>query len=102
MSQLKAIARDLMCPVVLSVALDSMPSTSSTKPHMSELLAMGSISEVDAVLLIHREEVHELASQQIDRAEIIVARNKSGATKSVWLGFDKTTARFYTLDRMIL
>lgn len=111
--QLKAMAKDLRCPVLaLSQLSREVERRDDKRPMMSDLRDSGSIEQdADVVIFLYRAEYYLARSQPkagtaahgswIDamrdeegRAEIIVAKHRGGpeGTRTVW--FDKTLTRF--------
>lgn len=110
---LKLLQREFSCPVVLLSQLSRESEKRSTRrPQLSDLRDSGSIeADADAVLLIHNPFFggagddgllddpaanYQIASAQ-ENVEIIIAKNRLGATGSVKLGFDRTLGRFFNL-----
>ncbi len=89
---LKAIAKDIGVPVFALSQLnrDRNKRADSKKPILSDLKDSGAIeADADVVLFIHREQGQEHDSREAAEAEIIVAKQRSGPTKSIrvtWLG----------------
>ena len=105
---LKALARELNVPVIalsqLSRAVEQRPDH---RPMLSDLRESGAIEQdADIVLFLYREayystEVDEDKQDQIDanKTELIVAKNRHGATGSIELTFDKEFTRFRAVDK---
>jgi len=96
--RLKTLARDLKVPVIALSQLNRAVETREDKrPRMADLRESGAIEQdADMVLLIHRPE-HYDANDQPGIAELIVAKNRNGATDTVKLTFLKNLTRFENL-----
>lgn len=101
---LKSIAKDLNVPVIGLSQLNRLVEARPTKrPQLSDLRESGSIEQdADVVLLLHRPEHYELdtfddGSSTTNKAEIIIAKNRNGATGSVKVAFAKEYADFNSL-----
>ena len=107
--QLKAIARDLNVPVIalsqLSRAIEQRPDH---HPQLSDLRESGSIEQdADVVAFIHRddkyvtperwEQQHPTDPYPENLAQLIIAKNRHGPTRTVHLYFDGKFSRFETL-----
>lgn len=89
-SELKALAKELKIPVVVSSQLNrNADSRESKKPQLSDLKESGSLEQdADVVLLIHRDGRD---------AEVIVAKNKNGPTGTISMEYIGAQTRF--IDR---
>lgn len=107
--QLKAIARDLNVPVIaisqLSRAIEQRPDH---HPQLSDLRESGSIEQdADVVAFIHREDKYLTPEQWEQRhptdaypanlAQLVIAKNRHGPTRTIHLYFDGKFSRFQTL-----
>ena len=107
--QLKAIARDLNVPVVaisqLSRAIEQRPDH---HPQLSDLRESGSIEQdADVVAFIHRDDKYLTAEQWEQRhptdpypenlAQLVIAKNRHGPTRTIHLFFDGKFSRFLNL-----
>ncbi len=93
--RLKTLARELNVPVVALSQLNRAVETREDKrPRMADLRESGAIEQdADIVLLLHRPEYYD-ANDQPGIAELIVAKNRNGATNTVKLTFLKNLTRF--------
>lgn len=89
---LKGIARELNVPVVALSQLSRGPeSRTDHRPMMSDLRESGAIEQdADVVCLLFREEYYKKDDPDVkNKGEVIVAKNRNGATdtiKLVWRG----------------
>lgn len=103
---LKAIAKELGVPIIalsqLSRAVETRGSTK--KPQLSDLRESGAIEQdADMVLFIHPPEYYGLTEDESAQptqgiAEVIVAKNRNGALKTVALKFIGHLTKFTDLD----
>jgi replicative DNA helicase len=102
--QLKTLSMDEAIPVVaLSQLNRECESRAGHRPRLSDLRDSGSIEQdADIVLLLHREDYYrqiENPSESIDGlAEVIVAKNRCGATGTAKLVFLPETVKFGDLS----
>ena len=106
---LKMMAKDLNIPVICCAQLSrgTEGHGKNHKPQLADLRESGSIEQdADIVLFLYREayystEVDEDKQDQIDanKTELIVAKNRHGATGSIELTFDKEYTRFRSVDK---
>ena len=96
--RLKTLARELKVPVIaLSQLNRAVENREDRRPRMADLRESGAIEQdADFVLLLHRPEYYD-ANDQPGIAELIVAKNRNGATESVKLTFLKSITRFENL-----
>jgi replicative DNA helicase len=96
--RLKALARDLKVPVIaLSQLNRAVESREDRRPRMADLRESGAIEQdADLVLLLHRPEYYD-PNDQPGVAELIVAKNRNGATGTIKLAFLKNFMRFENL-----
>lgn len=93
--KLKILAKELDLPVIaLSQLNRAAENREDKRPRMADLRESGAIEQdADLVLLLHRPEYYDL-NDQPGIAELIVAKNRNGATGLVKLSFIKECARF--------
>ncbi|MBC7576711.1 MAG: replicative DNA helicase, partial [Tardiphaga sp.] len=115
-TSLKALAKELNCPVIaLSQLSRQVESRDDKRPQLSDLRESGSIEQdADAVIFVYREEYYlqnkeprpgtpEHEKWQLDmslvhgRAEVIIAKQRHGPTGTVELQFEGQFTRFSDL-----
>lgn len=93
--RLKTLARELHIPVVaLSQLNRAVENREDRRPRMADLRESGAIEQdADLVLLLHRPDYYD-PNDQPGIAELIIAKNRNGATGSPKLTFLKNITRF--------
>ncbi|MBX6312722.1 MAG: replicative DNA helicase [Isosphaeraceae bacterium] len=96
--RLKTLARELQVPVIaLSQLNRAVENREDRRPRMADLRESGAIEQdADLVLLLHRPEYYD-PNDQPGIAELIVAKNRNGATGTIKLTFLKNFMRFENL-----
>ena len=100
--RLKALARELEVPVIaLSQLNRAVENREDRRPRMADLRESGAIEQdADLVLLLHRPEYYD-PNDQPGVAELIIAKNRNGATGNPKLTFLKNYTRFENLSNMV-
>ena len=96
---LKAVARELNCPVVaLSQLSRAAEQRTEKKPQLSDLRDSGAIEQdADVVILLFREDYYsdtEQNDEQNSKADIRIAKNRNGSTGTFHLTFVREITRF--------
>ncbi len=96
----KALARELNVPVILLAQLNrQVEGRESKEPRLSDLRESGAIEQdADVVLLVHRDEFYYPEREECKgKADIIVAKQRGGATGKVKLMWNAPFTRFENL-----
>ncbi|MBE7413418.1 MAG: replicative DNA helicase [Leptospiraceae bacterium] len=100
---LKQMAKEANCPIIalsqMSRAIEQR--SKDQRPQLSDLRESGAIEQdADIVAFIHREDMvrppEEVKPEMVNKAEIIIAKNRSGRMKSFFLTFTPEYGKFDT------
>lgn len=101
----KSMAKELGCPVVaLSQLSRAVENRDDKRPQLSDIRESGSIeAEADLVMLLYRDSYYKAKEEhrpevenyeEVQEAEIIIAKHRNGPTGKVILGFQPAFARY--------
>jgi replicative DNA helicase len=92
------VARELQIPVVVLCQLNRGPEMRPDhRPLLSDIRESGALEQdADVVIGLYRDHYYNPESDPAE-TEVIVLKNRNGATDTVKLGFEKRLTKFYSL-----
>jgi len=97
--QLKGLAREMNCPVILLSQLSRrVEERNNKRPMMSDLRDSGALEQdADLILMLYRDEYYNPDTPDRGIAEVIIAKHRNGPTGTVKLLFDGQYTKFKNL-----
>ncbi|MFA7532993.1 MAG: replicative DNA helicase [Tissierellaceae bacterium] len=98
---LKALAKEMECPVVALSQLSRAPELRSDhRPILSDLRESGAIEQdADVVLFLYRDDYYNEDSEKKNIGEVIIAKHRNGPTGNLDLVFKKEFTKFVNMAR---
>lgn len=96
---LKNLAKELRVPVMALAQLNRGPDSRPDKrPKISDLRESGSMEQdADQIFFIYRDEYYNPSSELAGIAELLIAKNRHGSTKSIKLAYQPQYVSFQNL-----
>lgn len=93
---LKELARELNVPLFTAAQLSrAVEQRQDKRPQLSDLRESGSLEQdADIVAFLYRDAVYNLAAEQPNAADIIIAKHRNGPTGVISLHFEPSLTKF--------
>ena len=97
---LKALAREMDCPVIaLSQLSRALEARSDHRPMLSDLRESGAIEQdADLVIFLYRDEYYHPDTEDKNIAEVIIAKQRNGSVGTVKLAYLNQYTKFVNLQ----
>lgn len=101
-ASLKALARDIGCPVIaLSQLSRAVESRQEKRPMLSDLRESGAMEQdADVVIFLYRDDYYNPDSDKKGEAELIIAKQRNGPIGSISLYWQPKTTRFVSKEKI--
>jgi replicative DNA helicase len=99
--QLKGLSKELEVPIIaLSQLNRGVENRQDKRPGLADLRESGAIEQdADLVAFLYRDEYYNKQSEDIDMAEVIIAKHRNGPIGTIKLRFIKRYGGFYNLPK---
>ncbi|HHY90259.1 MAG TPA: replicative DNA helicase [Clostridiales bacterium] len=101
--KLKALAREMDCPLIALSQLSRAPELRGDhRPILSDLRESGAIEQdADIVMFLYRDEYYHPDTEKKNRGEVIIAKQRNGATGTVELAWLGQFTKFANLEKYL-